>query len=157
MRYQYQVVRAIAVVVLAVSSGCFLLPPPHSDYRPIHQYALGCQAHAVEAVLQTNAAAVNLPDDSRRTPLHDAASRNCTNVMAILIHAGAKLEAKDQAGETPLHVAAQEGCSDAVTFLVKAGASINSRDKQGNTPLKRAIAYEQTAVANLLRSLGAKE
>src|SRR5579864_2103939 len=104
MRYQYQVVRAIAVVVLAVSSGCFLLPPPHSDYRPIHQYALGCQAQAVEAVLQTNAAAVNLPDDSLRTPLHDAASRNCTNVMAILINAGAKLEAKDQAGETPLHV-----------------------------------------------------
>lgn len=157
MRYQYQVLRAIAVVLLIFSSGCFLLPPPHSDYRPIHQYALGCQAQAVEAVLQTNAAAVNLPDDSRRTPLHDAASRNCTNVMAILIHAGAKLEAKDQAGETPLHVAAQEGCSDAVTLLVKAGASINSRDKQGNTPLKRAIAYEQTAVVNLLRSLGAKE
>lgn len=111
----------------------------------------------VQSILQTNATAANLPDDSRRTPLHDAASRNCTNVIAILIHAGAKLEAKDQAGETPLHVAAQEGCADAVTALIKAGANMKARDKQGSTPLKSAVAYEQTAVVSLLRGFGAKE
>ncbi|HTL56596.1 MAG TPA: ankyrin repeat domain-containing protein [Candidatus Limnocylindrales bacterium] len=149
--------QSITVALLVLSSGCFLLPPPHSDYRPIHQFSLGCDAQAVQAILQTNVAAVNLPDDSGRTPLHDAASRNCTNVIAILIHAGAQLEARDQAGETPLHVAAQEGCTDAVTLLVQAGANINPIDNQGNTPLKRARAYEQTAVVNLLRSLGAKE
>jgi ankyrin repeat protein len=149
--------RALAFALLFLAAGCSLFPPPHSDYRPIHQYALGCNAEAVQAILQTNSAAVELADDSHRTPLHAAASRNCTNVVAVLLHSGAKLEAKDQAGETPLHVAAQEGWVDCVKMLVQAGAKINARDNQGYTPLKRALAYEQQDVVNLLRSMGAQE
>jgi cytohesin len=157
MQHRFRTLQALAFALLLLTAGCFLFPPPHSNYRQIHQYSLGCDAQTVQAILRTNSAAANLPDDSRRTPLHAAASRNCTNVIAVLLQAGAKLEAKDQAGETPLHVAAQEGCADAVTMLVHLGAQINARDKQGYTPLKRAFAYEQPAVVNLLRSLGAKE
>ena len=157
MEKRFRCLRWLPLALVVLSAGCFLLPPPHSNYRPIHQAALGCDAQAVTAILATNREAVNLPDDSHRTPLHDAASRNCTNVIAVLLRAGAKLEAKDDAGETPLHVAAQEGCADAVRALVDSGADINARDKQGNTPLKRALAYEQAGVANLLRSMGSTE
>ena len=143
--------------LLLFATGCFLFPPPNSDYRPIHQFSIACNDEAVRAILQTNSAAANLPDDSKRTPLHDAASRNCTNVIPVLLHAGAKLEAKDQAGETPLHVAAQEGRVEAATMLIQAGAKINAQDDKGYTPLKRAILYEQPAAAALLRSMGAKE
>ena len=143
--------------VIFLTGGCFLAPPPHSDYRPIHQYSLACAAQTVQAILQTNLAAVNLPDDSHRTPLHAAASRNCTNVIAVLLRAGAKLETKDQSGATPLHVAAQEGFTDAAAMLVQAGADINARDNTGYTPLKRATLYEQPAVAELLRKFGGKE
>ena len=143
---------------LALStSGCFLFGPGHSDYRPIHQYSLACDERGVQAILATNSSAVNLRDDSSRTPLHDAASRNCTNVIAVLVRAGAKVDAKDQAGETPLHVAAQEGCTEAAAMLAQSGAQLNARDKKGYTPLKRAILYEQTATSQLLRSLGAQE
>lgn len=82
----------------------------------------------VQSILQTNTAAANLPDDSLRTPLHDASSRDYSDVMAILIHAGARLEAKDKAGETTLHVAAQETVRDTVSMPVKAGSNINARD-----------------------------
>jgi ankyrin repeat protein len=44
-----------------------------------------------------------------------------------------------------------------VAMLIHFGAQINTRDNTGYTPLKRALAYEQSAVVNLLRSLGAKE
>jgi len=144
-------------VVILLTGGCFLLPPPHSDYRPIHQYSLACDAQSVQAILRTNSAAANLPDDSRRAPLHAAASRNCTNVIAVLLHAGAKLEARDQAGETPLHVAAQEGFLDAARMLIQAGARINARDNDGHTSLKRAMDYEKPAMAEFLRSQGGKE
>src|SRR5947208_15786822 len=127
MQNPYRTVSALSLSVLLLTSGCFLCPPPNSDYRAIHQSSLNCQPQTVQAILATNAAAVNLPDDSKRTPLHDAASENCTNVIAILLRAGAIIEAKDQAGETPLHVAAQEGCADAVTVLVQAGASLTAR------------------------------
>jgi ankyrin repeat protein len=143
--------------VMLLTGGCFLFPPPHSDYRPIHQYSLACDAQMVQAILQTNPAAANLPDDSRRTPLHAAASRNCTNVIAVLLHAASKLEARDRAGETPLHVAAQEGFLDAAGMLLHAGALINARDNDGHTPLKRAIDYEKPAMVEFLRSQGGKE
>jgi len=144
-------------LLLLLTSGCFLFGPPHSDYRPIHQFSLACDEQSVQAILKTNSSAVNLPDDSKRTPLHDAASKNCTNVIAVLLGAGAKIDAKDQAGETPLHVAAQEGSAESVATLVKAGADINAHDNRGYTPLKRAMLYEQMAVAQLLKSLGGKE
>jgi ankyrin repeat protein len=143
--------------LLLSEAGCFLFPPPHSDYRPIHQYSLSCDAAAVRAILQTNSAAASLLDDSHRSPLHDAASRNCTNVISILLRAGAKLEVKDQAGETPLHVAAQEGFIDAARMLIQAGAHVNARDKDDNTPLKRATDYEKPAMADYLRSVGGTE
>lgn len=147
----------ILPALLLATGGCILFPPPHSDYRPIHQAALACDIQSVTAIIQTNSAAVNLPDDSHRTPLHDAASRNCTNVISLLLHTGAKLEAKDEAGETPLHVAAQEGFVDAARMLIQAGAQVNARDKADHTPLKRAIDYEQPAMADYLRSIGGTE
>jgi ankyrin repeat protein len=138
-------------------SGCFLLPPPHSDYRPIHEAAGNCDATNVDLILSTNSAALNLRNDGGRTPLHIAAARCCTNVIAVLLQRGAQLEAKGKAGETPLHVAAQEGCTNGVMMLVNKGANVNARDKEQHTPLKRAIDYEQPETAALLRTLGGTE
>ena len=156
-RFLQAQISALCFAVTLLTGGCILFGPGHSDYRPIHRASLACDADGVRAILATNSPAVNLPDDSSRTPLHDAASRNCTNVIAVLIRAGAKLDAQDQAGETPLHVAAQEGFVEAVSMLARAGAQINPKDKMGYTPLKRAVLYEQTATAQLLRSLGGRE
>ena len=137
--------------------GCLFLPPPHSDYRPIHQASGGCDPATVSAILATNPAALNITEDGGRGPLHVAAAHCCTNVVGLLLEKGAELELKGKTGETPLHVAAQEGCVDAVTMLVKKGADINARDKDGHTPLKRAIDFEQPATAELLRKLGGVE
>jgi ankyrin repeat protein len=147
----------IGLAVSLVLEGCFLLPPPHSDYRPIHQAAGGCDATTVAAILATNPAALNIPEDGGRGPLHVAAAHCCTNVVGLLMEKGANLELKGKTGETPLHVAAQEGCVDAVAMLVKKGANVNARDNDGHTPLKRAIDYQQSGTAELLRKLGAVE
>lgn len=152
-----RVLLLVGFVLSLTLEGCFLLPPPHSDYRPIHQAAGGCDVNTVSAILATNKDALNIPEDGGRGPLHVAAARCCTNVMTVLIEKGAKLELKGKTGETPLHVAAQEGCVDGVALLVSKGANINARDNEGHTPLKRAIEYEQTATADLLRKLGGVE
>jgi ankyrin repeat protein len=147
----------LGLVFFIALEGCFILPPPHSDYRPIHQAAAGCDATTVAAILATNLAALNIREDGGRGPLHVAAARCCTNVVGLLMEKGADLELKGKTGETPLHVAAQEGCADAVAMLVSRGAKVNARDKEGHTPLKRAIDFEQSATADLLRKLGAVE
>jgi ankyrin repeat protein len=157
---KFQLNRVLLLVGLATSlalEGCFLLPPPHSDYRPIHQAAGGCDVNTVSAILATNKAALNITEDGGRSPLHVAAAHCCTNVMVLLIEKGAKLELRGKTGETPLHVAAQEGCTEAVALLISKGANINARDNEGRTPLKRAIDYEQNSTADLLRKLGGVE
>ncbi len=47
----------------------------------------------------------------------------------------------------------------AYDHILKVGRTIdiNAQDKAGHTPLKRAILYEQPAVAELLRNFGGKE
>jgi ankyrin repeat protein len=145
------------VALLLGGSGCFLRPLPHSDYRPIHQAAGGCDAATVSQILSTNPAVLNLTEDGGRGPLHVAAARCCTNVIKVLLQKGAYIELKGRTGETPLHVAAQEGCVEGVTMLLNKGADINSRDNEGHTPLKRAIDYQQDATIALLRKLGGVE
>src|SRR5690349_1497959 len=98
-----------AVAFVIACSGCVLLPPPHSEYRPIHQYAAGCDAMKVAADLATNSADLNLPDDAGLTPLHWASSHCCTNVVALLLDKNAQIDLKAKSGETALHAAAQEG------------------------------------------------
>src|SRR5205823_6607878 len=83
----------VCMLFLAVG-GCFLMPLPHSDYRPIHQAAAGCDAATVALILSTNPAALNITEDGGRGPLHVASARCCTNVIALLLQKGAKLELK---------------------------------------------------------------
>ena len=147
----------VVCVLLLTLDGCFLQPLPHSDYRPIHQAAGGCDAATVALILSTDPAALNATEDGGRSALHVASAYCCTNVLALLLAKGAKLELKGKTGETPLHVAAQEGCVAAVTMLINKGADKNARDNEGHTPLKRAIDYQQSATADSLRKFGASE
>lgn len=156
-KVQFPALMVTSLMLLAVG-GCILKPLPHSDYRPIHQAAAGCDAANVTLILHTNPAALNLTEDGGRSPLHVASARCCTNVIALLLlKEGVKVELRGKTGETALHLAAQEGCVDAVGLLVAHGAKLNPRDEHGHTPLKRAMDYEQDATAALLRKLGAVE
>jgi ankyrin repeat protein len=147
----------LALIVALFCEGCFLIPPPRSAYRPIHQYAQAGDAASVAADLATNSPDLNLPDDAGLTPLHLAASHCHTNVIALLLSKGASVNKKGQGGVTPLHLAAQDGCADAVTLLLAHHAKINARDDTGRTPLKRAEEWHQDAVAQLLRQHGGTE
>jgi len=138
-------------------TGCILLPPPRSQYREIHKFAVSCNETGIVAVLTTNTTALNLPGDAGQTPLHLASLNCCSNVVAVLIAKGANVNAHADARETPLHLAAQEGCDDLIKMLVNAGAELNPHDQKGRTPLKRALESRQTTTAALLRQLGASE
>jgi ankyrin len=157
MKSSFRQAGFLLAALLLVCTGCVLFGPPHSEYRPIHQYATDCNTSNVVADLATVSSDLNLEDDGGRTPLHIASGNCCTGVVMVLLQKHAKMDVKGKAGETPLHVAAQEGCSNAVLLLLDHGAKINARDKQSRTPLKRAIEYQQPAIADILRSRGGVE
>jgi|SRR5665213_548383 len=149
---------AILTAALAIACvGCFLIPPTHSTYRQIHEYATAGNFAAVAQDLATNSYDLNLPDDAGRTPLHLAAAHCRTDVVLLLLNKGAKIDPKATGGTTPLHLAAQGGCVDVVNLLLAKGAKVNARDDQKRTPLVRAEQWHQDAIVQLLRQHGGTE
>ncbi|GIK05315.1 hypothetical protein Aspvir_009421 [Aspergillus viridinutans] len=132
----------------------------------------------VEQLLQ-HGARLDAPDTHRATALHWALPdwadpsleiSNCnstlwvdlirglpvnSNIVRMLVEAGADLEAKNSMDETPLARAAINGSASAVRLLLEKGANVESRDKWGFVPLLLAAEKGHTAVVCLLLEYGA--
>jgi len=147
----------LTAVLVITCSGCFLIPPKHSDYRAIHEYATDGNVAGLTQDLATYPGDVNLTDDAGRTPLHLAATHCHVDAAKVLLDKGAKIEAKATGGTTPLDVAAQAGCVDMVNLLLANGAKVNTRDDQGRTPLDRAMQWKRDEVVQVLRAHGGIE
>ena len=85
------------------------------------------------------------------TPLHLAAGRGHTGIVALLAEAGADLEAVDMDGYTPLHYTANGGHAEAVRALLAAGADPEHRAGDGSIALDLAQAKGHNEVADALR------
>lgn len=100
----------------------------------------------------------SLKDDEGRTPLHRAIySPFATQIIPMLLQAGANINEKDDQGFTPLMHTAIMYESDPLILLLNAGAAINERDNNNHTALWHAMNEEQEENAELLRQAGATE
>lgn len=72
------------------------------------------------------------------TPVHYAAERGDTELLRVLLDAGAAPDALTRHGETPMHLAARCVQIDAVRALLHAGADPETPDAYGWTPLANA-------------------
>lgn len=80
---------------------------------------------------------------SRRTPLHEAASRPGSALTGELIALGVPCNVEDRRGVTPLFCAASAGNAEGVALLLKAGADCSRAARGGMTPLMAAIRYRR--------------
>lgn len=92
----------------------------------------------VRALCQ-HANGARMKDALDRTPLHDAAEHDKSEIASILIESGADVNAKYNRGMTPLHVAAEYGNSHVLKVLLNNGASMSARTLFYETPLDLAM------------------
>jgi ankyrin repeat protein len=90
------------------------------------------------------------------TPLHEASTFGDTEMMGLLLKAGADANAVRGEGDTPLMVAARTGIPDAVKLLLDHGAKVDAREQTfGETPLMAAAAGNYAAAVKVLIDHGA--
>ena len=87
------------------------------------------------------------------TALSSAALFGHTEIVALLLEAGAEVNARNRDGSTPLHSAAFLGQYEAAELLLENGADINIRNGDGGTPLDATgVDWETTRfIAGMLR------
>ena len=147
---------------------------------PIHTSASKGDLAGVQAQLDIGVD-VNAKGSLGESPLHKAAKMGRKDMVQLLIDKGADLNAKEDEGLTPLdwaikrgrtatadllrkhggkystiHTPAMIGDIETVKELLADGANVNAKDEFGKTPLDRAIKYQRTEIADLLRKHGGK-
>ena len=86
---------------------------------------------------------------NKLTALHWAAYKGRTDIVRILLDAGAEMNVKDAVGYTPLHYAAYHGYTGVVRILLDAGADPAVVSRFG-TPLKSAQEEGYTTIVRML-------
>ncbi len=105
-----------------------------------------CHAVDVVAFLLEKGANINdkpYRDTIDQTPLIIAAFNGCTDIVRMLLDAGADIHHRNDQGENALISAAQEGNIDVVKVLLEAGADVTQTNADGETALSLAIMLRQ--------------
>ena len=104
-------------------------------------------AAAVKALLR-NGADVNAAQGDGMTALHWAAQKGDTELVAMLLSAGASVRATTRlGGYTPMHLASQAGHPRVVAALLAAGSPADGRTATGASPLMLAARIGQRETA----------
>ena len=96
---------------------------------------------------------VNHRDDELKTALHYAVLEKYTDVVQVLIDAGADIDTQNNEGYSPLHSACRSGALDIVKMLVRAGAGVCVTDNDGCTCLILAARFRHTETVRYLVGL----
>ena len=93
--------------------------------------------------------------DNFGTPLHWASINGHSEVVVLLVSAGADMGASSDLLGTPLHAATNRGRHDTVAILLENGAEVDALDKEFRTPLHIAAKNGNAPSVRLLIAAGA--
>jgi ankyrin repeat protein len=109
--------------------------------------------HIVAHLLENPSIDVNWRDDSGMTALMTATFHGYTEIVRLLLAAGANVNIKVN-DWTPLLEASRRGRLDIIKLLVAAGANLDAKNHLGDNALTIAVANGQTETVEFLLSIG---
>ncbi len=104
----------------------------------------------IEAGADVNAISQN---GANLRPLHGAVAGSHTEVVSILLSAGADPNVRQRGGWTPLHGAANHGDTELVSILLNAGVEKSAKSDDGKTAHDMAAAKNHADVLALLKPI----
>ncbi|EEC02419.1 ankyrin repeat containing protein, partial [Ixodes scapularis] len=131
-----------------------LVRNPRTGSTALHVAAALGQKECLEILISSanETSAVDVTDNSSKTPLMLAVLKGHVNCVELLLKSGASVDLADESKRTALFCAAFSGNERCAHLLLKAGADILARDVLGKTPLHIAAAVGNAVVlASLLK------
>ena len=113
------------------------------------------QLSLVETALRSQADPNTSDNTYGWTALHYAASSGNTEIIHILLKAGANINAQNEEGSTPLYSAVWARQIEAVKLLLEYGARLDISSKVGITPLHSAVTALSSELTKMLLAAGA--
>ena len=108
---------------------------------------------ALENGLDVNALDIRpVAGGNGRRALNWAAKKNHSEMIRLLLEAGAGIDLTNRSGYTPLMHAAESGSTDAAKTLIEAGADVGAKNRRGHTALDIADAFDHSETAAVIRS-----
>jgi len=93
---------------------------------------------------------LNVTDGFGHTALINAAWKERTDVVKLLLDKKVMLDCRNHDGQTAMDKAAYWGFTEILQLLVNAGSTIDVRNNNGETPLQRAAMWGHVDAVNLL-------
>ena len=146
--------RRLVLLVGALSAATVLIASTREV--PLVTAAKGDDKQAVRSLLQDKNNDVNAATADGTTALHWAVHNNDTEMVGMLLGAGAKVTAENRYGVQPLSLAAQNGSAVVIDQLLKAGADPNTSLPEGETVLMTAARVGKVDAIKTLLVAGAK-
>jgi len=143
--------RLIALLVVLL-----LTPTLPAFAGEIHDAIRAGDSDRVAQLIRENPDVVHEQDsnDLRDFPIHTAAIAGETEIVEMLLDAGADIEAGDIDNTTPLGDAAIHGHSETASLLIERGADVNRRDRNAAYPLSFAVSGGDTTIVEMLLAAG---
>jgi len=112
--------------------------------------ALSGDIATLRRVIHAEEVDLNVTDGFGHTALINAAWKDRTDVVKLLLEKGVSLNCRNRDGQTAMDKAAYWGFTEVLQLLVDAGSKIDIRNNNGETPLHRAAMWGHVDAVKLL-------
>ena len=145
---------ALEVVKMLVEAGARVRATDDEGRTCLMLAACSGHTETVRYLVSLPEVELNQQDiEDNETALHVAVQKKATDVVQVLIDAGADIDIQNNEDESLLHAACDSGALDIVKMLVRAGTGVRAVDDQGRTCLMLAACSGHTETVRYLLCL----
>ena len=161
-RYRYdQTVLHIAaargfppILELLADSHASLNPVDANGNTPLDEAVLHNQAEAVRFLIAQGADVKYTHPADGRGPVHEVAAKGFSDLLSLLIDAGANPVLRDRSGQTPLDLALAYKNANVVAALLKLGSRISESESAAEEAMETAVLKGQVEIVRILLDSG---